>query len=625
MIIPSEHLPKFQSYLHFLNQQFEILKSAPLEKTKALCYSDTLDELNSKLAKLCTIRNSSLPDLTSFDPDAETETVNKALSTTGLNISRSKLMIFESLILSIFGEGIDRYIKPAVEGMLHLNSKENSQAAVEIKLEKQAQALNQGYATLYLNFAWKVAQIVMLGSGIYYGGLSVVLTIPGILSMLPYLLSKKNYQIYCETLSAFRLAFAKAFLEFSGKYLIPGRIKNQLSQLQERFQDNVGKFERGELFAKLDFKIPAEMSGDLTVADSPKSYSYKLFKERILDSWKMPLELNSTPIEELFTWGLKPDNITKWIDETHLRLSLKEKCEAIRTLPLPGPGSYWENVTEIDKKLEELYSLSTELTNDRRVTHLYNSSLILALYRIEAIMYYLNCKDPTDGTHPIARNHKPDFTPLLIWYLSDQTVKNHEIREETEALLGYLLPEFNIEDDLSIDQIKTYGRSLLWNIEIDPLFLNAFASDEKLLRNRLQKLWKTVPPEEKYFCELIESAEGKTRFQGIPEEFKRIILRYESLNLEESDSLEEAIRRNAPIAPVPLVKENLSQAKTADELNPSKMTIPRRYRLMKLQTLICSKAILYDTSKGDLLQHLWTPENKATEDKTSEARSKAIG
>jgi hypothetical protein len=188
-----------------------------------------------------------------------------------LGLTTGKLLQIESMLEWFLGEGVKPVIHPLVselikvlpEGVEKVEKKEGAQVKVK------RGDVPGSYATLYLDFGWKLANMLMLVSGYAAGGAWTALSIPTLLTLLPYVLPEKYYRYYQEAMVAFRYAVAKMLFQVCWNYLFPEKTKQNFIGLQKLIFEKMSLVNQPQPtrpFLSVEKKIDVEPPEEVKIA-----------------------------------------------------------------------------------------------------------------------------------------------------------------------------------------------------------------------------------------------------------------------------------------------------------------------------------------------------------------------
>lgn len=479
-------------------------------------------------------------NLSSFGNEIQKKLIN-------LGLTPQRLLELESTLEWFFGEEIRPILHPWISNATNLLSsiKVEQSDSSNLPIEHKVEHSNNGsfpktYATLYLSLAWKVARLAMLASGFTAGGAWTLLGIPTLLSLLPYILPKRYYDYYCETMNKIRFAIAKSIFEICWNKVLPEQTKKTLLQLRTLPLTKISEtFNEANLIPEISFNTEVqEVLEESEIELVPQTEK------------TIPLEEAKAMFMDLGCAGANPEAIQNMLQHQNLP-ELKQLYRIVEALPIPSLERD-EQIFFDSNICIHFTALLLEIADEERKRKQFDDTqIILASYHILALMH---CKAIQDGVapqgHPFSENPRINTLPLLDWYFKARDHLNNKDRTRAEILIGYFTPE---------------------------LKYHIFHSDEAIIRSiyhQNQYLWTE---------NCFEDQSLAREFTGLANHLKRV-----------GETTSSMFDFSEAIKPY---YENLSEQSIDLDPNSPKNPIHIDLRRLKFQTLLCRRVILVDTNR----------------------------
>lgn len=526
--IDKENMPFVQKTYNRLKKNYNELKNLPAYAEKNKAIEATLEEIKAEVDE--TILAVKTDRQNKENNDFLQHSIKESLEKSGFN--KDRILQFESILKWIFGDAMNYIIDPLVDQVLPLAPNEKIEAQVSKKVDVPIEGT---YATLYLQLAWKIARLTMLGAGFYSGGFWTFMSIPGLLSLLPYILPEKHYQFYCDTMEGVRFSISKMLFNLCWNYVLNDSIKTKLDECKNELKKNLNNL--------INPKDPQELNFSLNPFEHENNQNEEIPDNQVDDSYLPELVSSVTPVQ--FKPGmplvhqdsrliLNPENIGESLNGIKFKFSFLEKIEAIRTLPLPGPGSVWSTISNPDKTISDLYALSEYIVQNLSLpTPRQINQLVPALYKIQAIMYHIALANRVDSFHPLERGFRPDCTPLLKWYCEKDTIITDPVdQEEVENLIKILIPEINLNriTPSILEELTNYNRDRLWSWNTPETYLDSTIYSRRTISRHLHQAYYKGSIEEEYLEETCNRIQADSRFENLSAKDRMNLIRYHSFN-----------------------------------------------------------------------------------------------
>lgn len=382
--------------LKSVKERFASVKNLPAYSKKAEVIEKTLNDLSAALdyqAKLASKEGI----LSSLLQNTEKKIQDKLKD---LGLTSTKLLQFEAMFEWFLGEGVEPILHPFVSELTKMLPEEvnvDSKEKTENKPAQSGSGVVKGtYATLYLDFGWKIAKLLMLASGFVAGGAWTALSIPSLLSLLPYVLPEKQYQYYCEAMVALRYAMAKMLFQVSWNYLFTKKTKQNFLTLQRLIFDRMSILNSPEkLFS--EFSLGRKLTIDpqpvpVPIPRTPKAET-KLVAINLNENGAVDYSVKLRWREKLLIPDMLGLHLTNCKGDPE---SVEKLFSLIVSNPLKEQLSSWKGDFDSSEAVKNLYALRCiiKVNSDKpkhRVAMLYLTELMKHVVSMDS---FTRVKDP---------------------------------------------------------------------------------------------------------------------------------------------------------------------------------------------------------------------------------------
>ncbi len=522
-----------------------------------------------------------------------------------------------------FGDEIGQYFKDLLNGYKDLIPEKTTKVKSQNKTSKSEfeGKFFGSHLLIYWQIARKLTNVILLGLGVYHGGIWNLLDLPLIISILPYVLPPSVMSWLRNVLIAVSLRLAKMMVQLIWNLNFGNNFKQDATRLGTEIKGEIDKIKTSkEVSFTLQTPIPLApgFSSENASAINDgiplfRPHYFKLPSVSSTTSSKLPMKHIPRLSSNISSKELKK-RIRGWLTNQTIQLGAKREAYLVKQiLSLDPPSldgdSMWDRVEDplefmdlltdlsldlmiyksIDARAETLKKQmaqeelgNTQQTNGEKTkkekseelnTLNKNVPFIVAMYQIQAILLCLARKCP--DAH--IKEQQIYAAGLRTFYAAKGLViEDPELLERLEGLNLYLLPDFVLEQKYEMKEFFSKQKNRLFYYEQGYQFIDAF-------RDFSSKIWEDPldigkPPPVPSIIDDFNQGKLKRISKGEREYLKVLAADPKtSARLKDLGFTETLTEHQKMLV---LFQESLVFTRK----NP---LLPRAFTLLKLQTLLC--------------------------------------